>query len=102
MSKKNTKKKDIKKKDNNGDFLDVSYRGKLDIDTDKKYNDEELYALILDLDKKIEHFNKLHKNFYSSNAYIDRIQNRTFIDILREKIASTINSMRYQKNKRKS
>lgn len=91
-------KKNINKKKKNSDFLDVSYRGKIDIDANQKYNDEELYALIADLEKQMKQLDELHKEFYSLNARIERVQNRTFIDILRDKIISILHNMIYQEN----
>lgn len=91
-------KKNLNRKRKNSDFLDVSYRKKIDIDVDEKYSDEELYALIADLEKQIKQLDELHKGFYSSNACIERIRNRTFIDILREKVTSVMNNMIYQKS----
>lgn len=84
MSKKNRNKKNIK----TNDYLDMSYRKKIDIDTVQQYNDEELIALIIELNKQIQELNSLHKELYSSNAYIDRICQRTFLDILHEKLVS--------------
>lgn len=84
MGKKKNNKKNIK----NNDFLDMSYRNKIKTDLEQKYNDEELDSLIAELNIQIEQLNDLHKKYYSSNAYIERIYKRTFLDILREKIAS--------------
>lgn len=95
MSKKN-KKNNAKSKE----ILDMSYRKKIDIDKDCKYSDEELIALIQELNKHLEELNNLHKELYSSNAYIERIYKRTFIDILREKINSILRSM-YNKKEQK-
>ena len=84
MSKKNKNKKNAKP----NDFLDMSYRKKIDIDTDQEYSDEELIALVLELNKQLKELNNLHKKLYISNAYIERICQRTFLDILHEKIVS--------------
>lgn len=89
MSKKNKKYKNINVKD----YLDMSYRKKIDIDTDQEYSDEELIALIAEMNKQLEELNNKHKKLYSSNAYIDRIYKRTFRDILHEKIISILGSI---------
>lgn len=82
-----------KKNKNINDFLDMSYRKKIDIDTDREYSDEELIALIVELNKQIQELNNQHKILYSSNAYIERIYQRTFKDILREKIISILGNI---------
>lgn len=96
MSKNNKNK--IKNKST--DVLDMSYRKKISIDEDKEYSDEELIALIVELNKQIQELNNLHKELYSSNAYIERICQRTFIDILHEKLISILRNT-FSKKKQK-
>lgn len=96
MNKKNKNKKNIKA----NDFLDMSYRKKIDIDADQEYSDEELIALIIDLNKQLQELNNQHKELYSSNAYIERICQRTFMDILHEKITSVLGNMLSKKEQR--
>lgn len=88
-----SKGKKNKNNKNINDFLDMSYRKKIDIDTDREYSDEELIALIVELNKQIQELNNQHKRLYSSNAYIERIYQRTFKDILREKIISILGNI---------
>lgn len=88
-----SKSKNNKKNKNVNDYLDMSYRKKIDIDTDQEYNDEELIALIVELNKQIQELNNQHKKLYSSNAYIERIYQRTFKDILHEKIISILKNI---------
>lgn len=85
MNKKNKNKQNINK-----DFLDVSYRKNLNVDIQQGYSDEELSILIKELEKELEQMKVLHKKYYSSNSYIDRISKRNFWDILQEKITSSI------------
>lgn len=94
-----------KKKKGKNEFLDMSYRKKIDIDLNQKYNDEELYVLIEELNEQIKQLNDLHKKYYSSNAYIERICKRTFFDILQEKIESILANLTfksYYESKKKS
>lgn len=94
MSKNKNNKKNKKKKNINvNDFLDMSYRKKIDVDTDREYSDEELIALIVELNAQIQELNNQHKKLYSSNAYIERIYQRTFRDILHEKIISILRNI---------
>jgi len=83
-----SKKRNSKKNSKNDDFLDVSYRIKMDVDEDQRYSDEDLSVLIIELNKQLQELNAQHEKLYSSNAYIDRICQRTFRDILHAKIIS--------------
>lgn len=89
MSKNNKKKKNMKA----NDVLDMSYRKKINIDPDREYSDEELIALIIELNNQLQELQSQHKKLYSSNAYIERIYQRTFMDILREKIISILGNI---------
>lgn len=92
MSKKNKKKNVMTK-----EILDMSYRKKIDIDTNREYSDEELVSLIIEMNKQLQKLNDLHKELYSSNAYIERICQRTFWDILYEKIISIFGNVSSKK-----
>lgn len=83
-------KKNNTKRNENKDLLDVSYRRNLNVDIPQGYSDEELSILIKELEQELEQMKVLHQKYYSSNSYIDRIRKRNFLDILQEKIASTI------------
>lgn len=83
-------KKNNTKQNKNKDLLDVSYRRNLNVDIPQGYSDEELSILIKELEQELEQMKVLHQKYYSSNSYIDRIRKRNFLDILQEKIASTI------------
>lgn len=93
MSKKSKKNYIVK----TNDFLDMSYRNKIDVDTNREYSDEELNALIAELSKQLQELNDLHKELYSLNASIERISQRTFLDILREKFDSILGNI-FNKN----
>lgn len=92
--------KNKNKKNHDNDFLDMSYRKKIDIDTNREYSDEELIALIIELNKQLQELRDIHKELYSSNAYIERICHRTFRDILHEKLASVFGNIFSKKDHR--
>lgn len=75
-------KKIIYRKKNTGK---QKYR-KINIDSDQGYNDEELKILLAELKAQMEQMDIVREKYYSTNEYIDRISERTFLDILREKL----------------
>ena len=93
-------KKNKHKNNSDNEFLDMSYRNKIDIDVNREYDDEELLALINELDKQLQELNNLHKKLYLSNAYINRIYHRTFWDILHKKLDSIWKNLSSKKEHR--
>ena len=89
MRKKNNSKKSKK---NNG-IVDMSSRKKMDIIYEHEYTDEDINSLLLELQKQMKQMEVIQQRYYSLNAYIDRIQERTFSNILEAKLLSIISKV---------
>ena len=66
----------------------MTHRKNMNVNIEKTYNDEEMHLLIEELQKQMKQMQEMEQRYYSVNAYIERIEDRNFIDILREKIVS--------------
>ena len=74
-----------KKPDTKIKLMDMSYRKNINFYEEKTYSDEELSIIISELQKQMEQMESVRQKYYSMNSYIDRINKRTFVDILQEK-----------------
>ncbi len=92
------KKNYSKKRNNNKNVLDMSFRKDLIINANKIYTDEEFNNFICELKEQVKQLEAIQKKYYSSNFRIDNIYKRTFTDILHEKLNSI--PMANKKNKR--
>ena len=82
----NNKKTNAMKKD----YLDVSKKQELSIVNDISEMTDEEYELLI---KKVrESIEAIKTEYYSSDAAIDRVQSRNFMDILLAKISQLISS----------
>lgn len=69
-------------------IIDMAYRKNMNVNLEKTYSDEEMHLLIIELQKQMKQMQEMEQRYYSVNAYIERIEDRNFIDIFREKVAS--------------
>lgn len=82
MAKRNKKnKKCIQQK------IDMSHREDVVVGiAEYQFDNEELLKLVKELQNQINLMEQLQKEYYSSNALIERTSKRRFVDILRAKI----------------
>lgn len=82
MNKENT----TKQLEKRNDIFDMSSRKTMYIIYEQEYSEKELKLLLLELERQVQQMEDIHNKYYSTNAYIERINNRNFSSILHAKI----------------
>lgn len=106
MGKKSSKKKNKRSNQENDKkyIIDVSHRKNISMksDNDSFYSDEELIELIEELENQIRRLELIEQKYYSNNACIDKIIQRSSWDLIRGKlddfIAKRNSSIHLKKN----